>query len=85
MFVSNALYQPLTTGSTQVDPSCVLPRPRSRENIAVISAKSRQKHPSCESCRKGIFQNSQSKLSVFIVLKFAYFKSIVKSQSELGV
>ena len=44
----------------------VLPRPRSRKNIAKISAKSRPKHPSCESCRGGIFINSQSKLSVLL-------------------
>ena len=45
------------------DAASVLPRPRSRENIAEISAKSRPKHPSCESCCGRIFINSQSKLS----------------------
>ena len=39
---------------------------RDRENIAGISAKSRPKHPSCESCCGRIFINSQSKLSVLL-------------------
>ena len=47
-------------------PSSVLPRPRSRENIAEISAKSRPKHPSCESYRGRILKNSKSKLSVLL-------------------
>ena len=42
----------------------VLPRPRSRENIAEISAKSRLKHSCCKFCRCQNLLNSQSKLSV---------------------
>ena len=44
----------------------ILPRPRSHENIAEISAKSQPKHPSCGSCRGRIFINSQS-LSVLLL------------------
>ena len=44
------LSRDVTRFLAQTDDS-VLPRPRSRENIAEITAKSRPKHPSCESCR----------------------------------
>ena len=46
----------------------VLPRPRSRKNIAEISAKSRVKHSCCESCRGRIFGNNKFSPSVWLLL-----------------